>query len=58
MEKHEAVFYEADLRPQLQKGKKIWPYHETMKRLLENDPTVRLDHITEVVDSLKQRVTF
>lgn len=33
-----------------------WPYTESMEKLLENNPTVTLEHVTDVVDSVKKRV--
>jgi hypothetical protein len=33
-----------------------WPYMESMEKLMANNPTVTLEHVTDVVDSVKKRV--
>lgn len=33
-----------------------WPYTKSMEKLLENNPTVTLEHVTDVVDSVKRKV--
>ncbi|EFX78463.1 hypothetical protein DAPPUDRAFT_105260 [Daphnia pulex] len=32
-----------------------WPYTESMEKLMANNPTVTLEHVTDVVDSVKKR---
>jgi hypothetical protein len=31
-----------------------WPYMESMEKLMANNPTVTLEHVTDVVDSVKK----
>ncbi len=42
--------------PLMKKEGYDWPYMESMTRILKDNPTVTLENVSEVVDSVKMKV--